>query len=90
VTQPACKAGAWRHGRFDPCHTHMFYCEPCREAKQWPESGARSRGTCEECGVYAYCYDVPSGVLANWGAITESLAHPETYVRRERPQRKPS
>jgi hypothetical protein len=65
----------------------MFFCEPCREAKQWPRSMATSRGTCEECKVYAVCYDVPSAVLANWGTIEESLAHPETYVRRERPQR---
>lgn len=21
VVQPDCKSGAWRHGRFDPCHT---------------------------------------------------------------------
>ena len=22
MVQPDCKSGAWRHGRFDPCHTH--------------------------------------------------------------------
>lgn len=23
MVRPDCKSGAWRHGRFDPCHTHV-------------------------------------------------------------------
>lgn len=41
----------------------MFFCEPCRAARQWPESLSYSRGTCECCGVYAYCYNVASSRL---------------------------
>lgn len=28
MVRPDCKSGAWRHGRFDPCHTHMDEPEP--------------------------------------------------------------
>jgi hypothetical protein len=68
----------------------MFYCRECQLANGWPESGNKSYGDCENCDrLGTVCNDVPSGVLENWGTITNSLAHPETYVRRERPQRHP-
>jgi hypothetical protein len=54
----------------------MFFCEPCREQRQWPESMSKSRGTCEICKVYAYCNDVPSGILADWEAIEKRLEQP--------------
>jgi hypothetical protein len=38
----------------------MFYCEPCRKAKDWPKAMAMSRGKCEICQHGAYCYDTPS------------------------------
>lgn len=41
----------------------MFFCEPCRELRNWPESICLSRGRCEVCGNSAVCYDVPSSRL---------------------------
>lgn len=41
----------------------MFYCEPCREKRDWPEGIMRSLGPCELCGNKDYCYDVPSKYL---------------------------
>lgn len=38
----------------------MFYCEPCRVEKNWPESFMGSYGKCEICGEVADCHDVPS------------------------------
>ena len=67
----------------------MFYCGECQTAKGWPESEAKYYRNCGCCQKDAVCNDVPSGVLGNWAIITESLAHPETYVHREQPQRKP-
>jgi hypothetical protein len=46
----------------------MFYCDPCRRKRQWPESLARSRGSCEVCGQAAVCYDMPSPRLSAPGA----------------------
>lgn len=42
----------------------MFYCDPCRKARQWPISFSLSSGNCEVCGDLAHCYDVPSGYLS--------------------------
>lgn len=41
----------------------MFYCDPCREKKSWPDSPFKSTGKCELCGVTAVCSDVPSKYL---------------------------
>lgn len=41
----------------------MFYCDPCREKKKWPEGFHQSYGPCEICGVSAGCWDVPSSCL---------------------------
>jgi len=41
----------------------MFFCEACRVKRGWPESLARSHGSCEVCGKHAACYDVPSSAL---------------------------
>lgn len=41
----------------------MFYCEPCRVDRQWPESFGKSRGPCELCGVTSVCNDRPSSTL---------------------------
>lgn len=38
----------------------IFFCEPCRKARGWPESMSRSSGNCEVCDSYAVCFDVPS------------------------------
>lgn len=41
----------------------MFFCEPCRKKKDWPESMGRSAGRCEVCKVHSVCHDVPSKLL---------------------------
>lgn len=42
----------------------MFFCNPCREANNWPESMVRSRGTCEVCVTGPVeCFDVRSPLL---------------------------
>jgi hypothetical protein len=41
----------------------MFYCEPCRIEREWPESVLQSRGPCECCGKQAICWDRPSSSL---------------------------
>jgi len=38
----------------------MFFCEPCRKSKGWPQSIRMSKGRCEVCGGSADCHDVPS------------------------------
>jgi hypothetical protein len=41
----------------------MFYCDPCRVQRKWPESHGRSLGKCEVCGDVATCNDQPSTSL---------------------------
>lgn len=41
----------------------MFYCDECREKKNWPESLAMSIGRCEVCGQMRSCWDVKSSAL---------------------------
>jgi len=41
----------------------MFYCEECREEREWPKSFMKSHGTCECCGKPSACYDTPSSQL---------------------------
>jgi hypothetical protein len=41
----------------------MFYCDPCRVRKEWPETLSRSTGPCEICGKTALCHDCPSEYL---------------------------
>lgn len=41
----------------------MFYCEPCRVKKDWPESFSQSFGRCEICEKPAVCYDKASKFL---------------------------
>lgn len=41
----------------------MFYCDPCRIDRNWPESFFQSRGPCEICGTYDYCHEVASSKL---------------------------
>ncbi len=41
----------------------MFYCEPCRDARDWPQSFTRSFGPCELCAKHAECYDMSSAQL---------------------------
>ena len=41
----------------------MFYCRPCKDEKNWPESMSLSFGKCELCGKTDTCYDVPSSAL---------------------------
>lgn len=38
----------------------MFYCDPCRKKKDWPERAFKSTGPCEVCGKVSACNDVPS------------------------------
>lgn len=35
----------------------MFYCESCREKRDWPRSFMRSFGCCELCGLASLNYD---------------------------------
>lgn len=37
----------------------MFFCEPCRSKNAWPEGPEDVRATCEICGEFAYCHDIP-------------------------------
>lgn len=41
----------------------MFYCEPCRIARDWPESIAKSFGQCEICCEPKECNDRASSTL---------------------------
>lgn len=41
----------------------MFYCDPCRDQRGWPDSIFKSRGKCEVCRTVAVCNDVPSKYL---------------------------
>lgn len=41
----------------------MFYCEPCRITRDWPESLMRSYGVCEVCGAKRECNDMASRQL---------------------------
>lgn len=41
----------------------MFYCDPCREKNDWPQSMMKSEGPCEVCGVVRICFDMPSRLL---------------------------
>jgi hypothetical protein len=41
----------------------MFYCEPCREERHWPESMCKSYGRCEVCENHAVCNDRASSTL---------------------------
>ena len=41
----------------------MFYCDECREKKNWPESLTMSIGPCEVCGKMRSCWDVKSSNL---------------------------
>lgn len=38
----------------------MFYCDPCRVKRSWPDSPFKSLGKCEICGTRCECNDVPS------------------------------
>ena len=51
----------------------MFYCELCREIRNWPESMIRSRGRCEICGLTASCYDVPSSALPVYRSVESEI-----------------
>lgn len=68
----------------------MFYCDPCGKDKQWPGTTELTLATCGVCMGWVYCNEVSDGLLEKLPQIMESLQYPETYVRRERPQRKPS
>lgn len=41
----------------------MFYCNPCKVVRNWPESGMISLGPCEICGTVTMCFDRPSSTL---------------------------
>ena len=41
----------------------MFYCDPCKDEKGYPESFSKSSGKCEICDQIAVCNDVPSSRL---------------------------
>lgn len=85
MVRPDCKSGAWRRGRFDPCHTLVFYCDPCRLAYGWPESLFKSYGPCEECGDNSYANAVASSLVADWDTIRDSMSMPDM----QRPPRRP-
>lgn len=51
----------------------MFYCEKCRQERDWPKSLMRSRGPCELCGQTESCYNVFSFQLPK-----ETKIMPET------------
>lgn len=41
----------------------MFFCDPCRDKNNWPDSIGRSYGRCEVCGDKGSCNNVPSRFL---------------------------
>ena len=41
----------------------MFYCDTCKDQKDWPMSFSKSHGKCEICGNLAVCNDIPSKYL---------------------------
>lgn len=41
----------------------MFYCDPCRAKRSWPDSPFKSHGKCEICGAIRSCNDVQSKYL---------------------------
>lgn len=42
----------------------MHYCNKCGEKRDWPtDASLRSAGTCEICGEFANCNDIPSRYL---------------------------
>lgn len=42
----------------------MFYCNKCGEKRDWPiDASLRSTGTCEICGKFMNCNDIPSRYL---------------------------
>ena len=41
----------------------MYFCEPCRDRKNWPDSATVASERCEVCGTQSHCYDVPSIML---------------------------
>ena len=41
----------------------MFYCEPCRKERNWPDSIGKSYGRCEVCGETRSCNDRAASTL---------------------------
>lgn len=42
----------------------MFYCDPCADKHNWPQTMFKSLGTCEMCGAkQQVCNDTPSSRL---------------------------
>ena len=66
----------------------MFYCDPCREINQWPESMFKSFGPCEECGQTGRCNEVASSVLTTWDTVRDAMSTPDGHVAKGRPGRK--
>jgi hypothetical protein len=62
----------------------MFYCEPCRAERDWPEAFSRSGGPCEICGVVRECYNVHSSRLPLPKGDPKSLPL-QAYVLETRP-----
>ncbi len=60
----------------------MFYCDECAKPRGWPETLARSTGTCETCGKVAVCNDCPSKYLP--------IPPPPIGGYGKRPKRKPA
>lgn len=59
----------------------MFYCEDCKDKRDYPESFMRSFGPCEICKKRDWCYDVPSGYLPDFLATPSVPRLAETYER---------
>jgi hypothetical protein len=60
----------------------MFYCEPCAEERNWPDSMMKSYGRCEICGEVRVCNDrasstlpLPPKVAAKWDDIHDSFGN---------------
>ena len=51
----------------------MFYCDKCRKKEDYPESIAKSYGTCELCGSGALCNDVSSSRLPKKDSPVETV-----------------
>lgn len=52
----------------------MFFCKPCEDYNNWPNSIFKSFGKCEMCNKQAECNDVPSKYLPPSRAYREREA----------------
>lgn len=61
----------------------MFYCEGCAIENSWPRYPCQvlsSRGSCEICGFWKDCYDVPSSYLSLLSPVVSTPIIPAATI----------